>query len=51
MLLVEADTNNYLANSEAVFSYIVISILPVTPEDEFSYVPVVIIKHIVIGQS
>lgn len=33
VLLVQADTNNYLATSEAVFSYIVISVLAVlTPE-------------------
>lgn len=51
MLLVQADTNNYLASSEAVFSYIVISLLAATPEDKFSYVPVVIIKHIVIHQA
>jgi len=51
MLLVQADTNNYLATSEAVFSYIVISLLAVIPEDEFSYVRVVIIKHIVTDQA
>lgn len=32
MLLVQADRNNYLATSDAVFSYIVISLLAVTPE-------------------
>ena len=32
MLLVQADTNNYLATSDAVLSYIAISVLAVTPE-------------------
>ena len=32
MLLVQADTNNYLAISEAVFSCIVISVFGLTPE-------------------